>query len=31
MPLRDIDIFQQGLGLTPPWKGGDSKFDAGNN
>lgn len=29
--MRDIDIFQQALGLTPPWRVVESKFDAANN
>jgi len=29
--VRDIDIFQQALGLTPPWRVVESKFDAANN
>ncbi len=29
--MRDIDIFQQALGLTPPWQVVESKFDAANN
>jgi len=29
--VRDIDIFQQALGLTPPWKVVGSNFNVGNN
>lgn len=26
--MRDVDVFQQALGLTPPWRVEDVKFDA---